>query len=133
MRKIYICFIILISLFFIMGCNNQHIHYFENYQCECGEKEELTITLIDNANTTLVKVEYGQIINSSYFEVNNDLFIGWFLGDEIFNTQEAILSPITLVSKYHSTDLDYNINYVIDSKYLYYQSKDKWYILSSYE
>lgn len=125
MKKIHICFIILISLFFIVGCNNQHIHYFENYQCECGEKEELTVTLIDNDNTTLVKVKYGQIIDSSYLEVNNDLFIGWFLEDEIFNTQAAILSPVTLVSKYYPTDLDYNINYVIDSKYLYYQSKDE--------
>ena len=125
MKKVHIYFFVLVSLFFIMGCNNKHTHHFENYQCGCGEVEELTVTLVDNDNTTLVKVKYGQLIDSSYFEVNNDLFIGWFLGDEIFNTQEAILSPITLVSKYYSTDLDYNINYVIDSKYLYYQSKDE--------
>ena len=78
----------LISLFFIVDCNNQHIHYFENYQCECGEKEELTITLIDNDNTTLVKVKYGQIIDSSYFEVNNN----YFFNSEEYKDKWYILS-----------------------------------------
>ena len=125
MKKVHIYFIVLVSLFFIMGCNNKHTHHFENYQCECGEVEELTVTLVDNGNTSLVKVKYGQIIERTDLEINDDLFIGWFLEDEIFDIHQVILSPITLVSKYHSTDLDYNINYVIDSKYLYYQSKDE--------
>ena len=128
MKKI---FIILIFCIFFVGCNEipepqeQHVHQFINYQCECGEVADVTVTLKDNDDIKEIAVKYGTKINKSYLINDSKLFIGWFLNEELFDLETEVDGPITLVARYISEDIDYQINYVIDEKYLYYSSKEE--------
>ena len=83
-------FIILVFTFVILisGCQNQHKHSFVDYQCSCGEKENIIVKFMNGDNTKEVIVKYGECIdieNNEFININDDLFIGWFNESNLFS------------------------------------------------
>ena len=51
--------IVLMFLIFLIGCNTEHIHEFNNHKCECGMYEDLIVTFIYNDNNHKMIVKYN--------------------------------------------------------------------------
>lgn len=188
MKKKILLIITICFITFLTSCNLFHKHNYIDYRCECGKTQNVPVTFIDNNGTNEIKIKYGtQIdINEYDFLQNTDeLFIGWYIGNQKFDFHNSIIQPLTLVArykeyhtvtfkdfdgtiidtqqvyscdsaippkdperlfydfigwdknfsyvledlevvaKYKPSKMEFNINYVIDERYMYYQSKEE--------
>ena len=101
--------IVLMFLIFLIGCNTEHIHEFNNHKCECGMYEDLTVSFIYNDNNHNMIVKYNDLIliddiEFEGVEKEGYKFIGWFEGDNKFDFSKPINDNIILFAKYEKIE-----------------------------
>lgn len=103
MKNKLIVIIALCLCMFLTSCKLFHKHDYIDYRCECGKTQAVTVTLVNNNQTSEIKVKYGtkiDIYNYEEFQVLDESFFGWFIGNKKFDFNNSILFPITLHAKY---------------------------------
>ena len=99
LKNLFIIFVMI----FIISCNKDHIHsYDENKKCDCGEILDINIKIINNDKEYSYKIDYGTSfgnINLST-DVEGYKFLGWYIGDELYDSNQIILSDVVITAKY---------------------------------
>lgn len=128
-RIISIVFIGLIL--FISSCNmdsgTKHTHEYIDGICECGEKDPeyslnslVKVTLIYDSNKTEI-IETDGNINLPIPEKENNTFLGWYNGAELFEST-FVTSDITLTAKWVEIGTKFSVFYDTDGG----QMPDDW-------
>ena len=103
-------------------------NYIDGICTYCSLKETIDVLVINNGSTYTITLNYGEVIeieNYEFLSIDDQLFKGWYLNDELFDFSNPVKSNITLTAKYNNSEQFYNIEYVIDDSYLYYSSKQE--------
>ena len=122
MKKLFNLFLILVFLFFLFACKQEHIHEFVDYKCECGEVSNVIIKKVINDEVLELEVKYGTKLSEFDDPVlDGYVFIGWFFNNELFDFNTLITKEMTIVARfneiYEVVFKDYD-GATIDTKYV---------------
>lgn len=98
----------------------EHVHDFVNGKCECGEIDPnyneptvlyQVILVYDKEQVEVVETE--GLITLPIPEKENNVFIGWYNGEELFES-DSVTSNITLTAKWIELGTKYYVYYNVD-------------------